>query len=158
MQLPALPKTSRPLEADVILKLRESGGRTIERTVTLPVDLKAPRIGIKPLFKGGQAEEGEPARFEAILLGADGKAAEAKGLKWELVRLENRWQWYSRDGSWNFESLTSIAPRRHRHRRRDAQRTGQDRGRGRLGPLPPGGQHADSTGLVISSVVFNAGY
>ena len=42
VQLPALPKTSRPLEADVILKLRESGGRTIERTITLPVDMKAP--------------------------------------------------------------------------------------------------------------------
>ena len=40
MRLPALPKTSRPLEADVILKLRESGGRTIERTVTLPVDMQ----------------------------------------------------------------------------------------------------------------------
>ena len=107
VQLPALPKTSRPLEADVILKLRESGGRTIERTITLPVDLKSPRIGIKPLFKGGQSEEGEPARFEAIVVGADGKAADAKGLKWELMRLENRWQWYSRDGSWNFESQTS---------------------------------------------------
>ena len=139
--LPALPKTSRPLEADVILKLRESGGRTIERTVTLPVDLKAPRIGIRPLFKGGQAEEGEPARFEAILLGADGKAVDAKGLKWELMRLENRWQWYSRDGSWNFESADQHAPHRHRHRRRRRRRAGQDRGQGRLGPLSPRGQH-----------------
>ena len=69
VQLPPLPKTSRPLEADVILKLRESGGRTIERTVTLPVDLKSPRIGIRPLFKGNQAEEGEDARFEAIVVG-----------------------------------------------------------------------------------------
>ena len=39
VQLPALTRTNRPLEADVILKLRESGGRTIERTITLPVDL-----------------------------------------------------------------------------------------------------------------------
>ena len=142
VQLPPLPKTSRPLEADVILKLRESGGRTIERTVTLPVDLKAPRIGIRPLFKGGQAEEGEAARFEAILIGADGKPVEAKGLKWELVRLENRWQWYSRDGSWNFELQTStrrVATGTRRCRSRHAR---QDRGQGRLGPLSPGGQHA----------------
>ena len=158
VQLPALPKTNRPLEADVILKLREFGGRTIERTVTLPVDLKAPRIGIKPLFKGGQAEEGEPARFEAILLGDDGKAVEAKGLKWELMRLENRWQWYSRDGSWNFESQTST--------RRVATGTADatpgtpakieakvDWGRYRLEVST-----ADGSGLVISSVVFSAGY
>jgi alpha-2-macroglobulin len=158
VQLPALPKTSRPLEADVILKLRESGGRTIERTITLPIDLKAPRVGIRPLFKGGQAEEGEPARFEAILVGADGKAVEAKGLKWELMRLENRWQWYSRDGSWNFESQTST--------RRIATGTVDsasgtpakieakvDWGRYRLEVST-----ADGSGLIISSMVFSAGY
>ncbi len=158
VQLPALPKTSRPLEADVILKLRESGGRTIERTITLPVDLKSPRIGIKPLFKGGQAEEGEPARFEAIVLGADGKAADAKGLKWELMRLENRWQWYSRDGSWNFESQTST--RRIATGTVDAAagtpakiEAKVDWGRYRLEVST-----ADGTGLIISSTVFSAGY
>jgi len=156
--LPALPKTSRPLEADVILKLRESGGRTIERTVTLPVDLKAPRIGIRPLFKGGQAEEGEPARFEAILLGADGKVADAKGLKWELMRLENRWQWYSRDGSWNFEAQTNT--RRVAAGTADATSAATARieakvdwGRYRLEVST-----ADGSGLIISSVVFNAGW
>ena len=156
MLLPALPKTSRPLEADVILKLRESGGRTIERTVTLPIDLKSPRVGIKALFKGGQAEEGEFARFEAILLGPDGKAIETKGLKWELMRLENRWQWYSRDGSWNFESQTST--------RRVAAGTADaapgtpakieakvDWGRYRLEVST-----ADGSGLIISSLVFSA--
>jgi uncharacterized protein YfaS (alpha-2-macroglobulin family) len=158
VQLPPLPKTSRPLEADVILKLRESGGRTIERTVTLPVDLKAPRIGIKPLFKGGQTEEGQAAGFDAVLVGADGKAVSAKGLKWELVRLENRWQWYSRDGSWNFEQQTTT--------RRIATGTADavagaparieakvDWGRYRLEVST-----TDSTGLVISSIVFSAGY
>ena len=44
------------------------------------------------------------ARFEAILLGADGKAIAAKGLKWEVLRLDRRWQWYSRDGNWNYEA------------------------------------------------------
>ena len=158
VQLPALPKTSRPLEADVILKLRESGGRTIERTITLPVDLKSPRIGIKPLFKGGQSEEGEPARFEAIVLGADGKAADAKGLKWELMRLENRWQWYSRDGSWNFESQTSS--RRIATGTVDAAagtpakiEAKVDWGRYRLEVST-----TDGTGLIISSTVFSAGY
>ena len=158
VHLPALPKTSRPLEADVIVKLRESGGRTIERTITLPVDLKASRIGIRPLFKGGQAEEGAPARFEAILLDTDGKAVEAKGLKWELMRLENRWQWYSRDGSWNFESQTNT--------RRVATGTADatpgtpakieakvDWGRYRLEVST-----VDGSGLIISSMVFNSGY
>jgi len=158
IRLPALPRTSRPLEADVILKLRESGGRTIERTLTLPVELRAPRIGIRPLFANSQAQEGEAARFDAILLGADGKPVEAKGLKWELLRLETRWQWYSRDGSWNFEPVV--------HTRRVAAGTADaapgaparieakvDWGRYRLEVSA-----ADPTGLVMSSVVFNAGW
>ncbi len=48
--LPSVPKTARPLEADVILKLREQSGRIIERAITLPVDMGEARIGIKPLF------------------------------------------------------------------------------------------------------------
>ena len=107
VDLPAIAKTSLPLEAQVIVRLRESGGRTIERNVTLPVDLQSARIGIRPMFNG-QVGEGETARFESILLGADGKPAPATGLKWEIVRLDRRWQWYSRDGSWAFEPVTTT--------------------------------------------------
>jgi uncharacterized protein YfaS (alpha-2-macroglobulin family) len=155
VRLPSLPKTNRPLEADVILKLRESGGRTIERSVALPVDLKTARVGIRPLFTNNQAQEGEPARFQVVVVGPEGQAIEAKGLKWELLRLDQRWQWYSRDGSWNFEPVT--------HTRRTASGTadaapGQpaqieakiDWGRYRL-------EVSTGDGL-ISSVVFNAGW
>ncbi len=108
IDLPALAKTNRPLEADVIVRLRESGGRTIERTISLPVDMKSARIGIRPLFKDGMVGEGDTASFEAIMLDAEGKAIEAKGLKWELLRLDQRWQWYSRDGSWAYEPVTNT--------------------------------------------------
>lgn len=106
--LPALPRTSKPLEADVILKLRESGGRTIERTVSLPVDMKTARIGVKPGFTNNQAPEDDIAHFDAIVLDAAGKRVAAKGVKWELLRLDQRYQWYSRDGSWNYEPITST--------------------------------------------------
>ena len=39
--LPAIPQTGRPLEANVIVRMIEPGGRSIERTVSLPVDPKA---------------------------------------------------------------------------------------------------------------------
>jgi uncharacterized protein YfaS (alpha-2-macroglobulin family) len=154
VDLPAFARTSLPLEAHVMVRLREAGGRTIERTVTLPVDPRSARVGIKPLFKG-QVGEGETARFEAILVGADGKAAPANGLKWQLMRLDRRWQWYSRDGSWAYEPVTST--------RRVAAGTADaapgapakiearlDWGRYRL-------EVSDGAGLA-SSVVFNAGY
>jgi uncharacterized protein YfaS (alpha-2-macroglobulin family) len=154
VDLPAVAKTGLPLEAQVIVRLRESGGRTIERSVTLPVDLQSARIGIRPMFSG-QVGEGETARFEAILLGADGKATSATGLKWEIVRLDRRWQWYSRDGSWAFEPVTTT--------RRVAAATVDtapgapakiearlDWGRYRL-------EVSAGSGLV-ASLVFNAGY
>ena len=28
------------------------------------------------------------------------------GLEWELVRLDRRWQWYKRDGTWAYDSVT----------------------------------------------------
>src|SRR5215813_3712526 len=104
---PPMPM-ARPTSMWCCRRCRARRGRSKERTITLPVDWKSARIGIKPLFKGGQAEQGEVVRFEAIVVGADGTPIEAKGLKWELRRLEYRWQWYSRDGSWNFESVTNT--------------------------------------------------
>jgi hypothetical protein len=103
--LPAVTQTARPLEADVVVRLRESGGRTIERTITLPVSLGEPRIGIKPGFESRDLGEGQKATFETVLLDGDGKQA-AASLDWTLYRLDTSWQWYSRDGSWAYESQT----------------------------------------------------
>ncbi len=104
--LPPVPQTAKPLEASVILRLRESGGRTIERSVTIPVDLKQSRIGIKPLFKGSELDEKQTASFEVVLLDSEGKRAPAEGLTWVLNRLDTNWQWYRRDGQWNYEAVT----------------------------------------------------
>ena len=80
---------------------------------------------------------------------------EAQGLKWELLRLDQRWQWYSRDGSWNYEPIVN-ARRIAAGAGEAAGRGGQDRGARRLGPLSPGGERRpDGT---LSSLVFNVGY
>jgi uncharacterized protein YfaS (alpha-2-macroglobulin family) len=106
--LPRSLKSTRPLEADVIVRLREPGGRAIERKVTLPVDPGMPRIGVRPLFSGEQVGEGDEARFDIVALGADGKPAARGGLTWEIVRLDRRWQWYSQDGEWRHEAITTT--------------------------------------------------
>ena len=108
VRLPPIPKTARPLEAEIQVRLREPGGRTIERSVKLPVDTREARVGIKPLFSGGQVGEGERASFEAVLVDAAGAAQNNAPLKWEIVQLNQRWQWYSRDGQWNYEAFTTT--------------------------------------------------
>lgn len=106
-QLPPVPKTARSLEADVLVRLREPGGRTIERRLTRAVSLGEPRIGVKPLFAEDTVPEGETAAFDVILVGPDGAALDAKGFKWELFRLDQRWQWFSRDGQWGYDAVTT---------------------------------------------------
>lgn len=101
---PELPDTTRPLEAEVALRLVEPSGRTLERKLTLPVAATGPRIGVKPLF-GDRVGDGENARFDVAIVGADGKAAGAKGLTWRLSRIETSYQWYATNGRWNFETV-----------------------------------------------------
>ncbi len=154
--LPAVPKTAKPLEANVIVRLREDGGRTIERSITLPVSLDAPKVGIKPQFNTTALGEGETANFEAVLLDADGKPRPAH-LDWTLVRLDTSWQWYRRDGNWTYESQTIT--RKIANGAVDATAdtpaaisADVDHGRYRLEV-----SSAD-TGGTLSSVVFNAGW
>ncbi len=108
IKLPKVEKTAKSLEALIRLRLREPGGRTIERSMVLPVDLRQPRLGIKPLFKGGHISENETATFKVVMLDKTGKATSAKGLKWELSKLERHWQWYRQGGRWNYDAATTT--------------------------------------------------
>ena len=102
------PALSRPLEAQVILRMAEPGGRAVERKLALPVTPAAPMIGIKPLFSGRSLGEGENAAFEVILVAPDGVSVAASGLRYELLKVETRYQWYRRDGIWDFEPVKTT--------------------------------------------------
>jgi alpha-2-macroglobulin len=106
ISLPALERTARPLDADIILKLRESGGRTIERVITMPVDQKIARVGIKPFVAGGDVRDGDKAEFGLIMVGLDGLQNGGHKLKWDLKRLDTRYQYFMRDGQWAYEAQT----------------------------------------------------
>ena len=54
-------RPTRPLEAQIIVRMAEAGGRAVERKLTLPVAPDAPMIGVKPLFSGRSLGEGENA-------------------------------------------------------------------------------------------------
>ncbi|GGE30545.1 alpha-2-macroglobulin [Agaricicola taiwanensis] len=105
--LPAtLPATTKTLEAGISVSLREPGGRVIERSLALPVTPANPRIGVRPLF-ADRVGEGETANFDVVLLAPDNARAAAP-LKWELSRLERRYQWYQEDGNWRYETITGT--------------------------------------------------
>ncbi len=104
IDLPKIANTTALLQAKVIMRLRETSGRTIERNVTLPVAPKNIALGIRPLFSGTLGE-GENARFHVAAMGTNGKATNYKGLHWELSKIDKSYQWYSRAGNWNYQPI-----------------------------------------------------
>ena len=67
----------RPLEAKIMLRAGEPGGRAVERMLTLPILPKSGLIGVKKKFD--MLGEGAIATFDVIAVGADGKRARAQG-------------------------------------------------------------------------------
>ena len=103
--LDKLPDTTRPLEARIIIGMAESGGRAVERKLTLPVAPAAPMIGVRPAFNGRSLADGANADFDIVMVSPDGKTVEAKGLTYQLLRVETSYQWYRENGQWNYEPV-----------------------------------------------------
>ncbi len=77
--LDKLPATTRPLEAQVIVRMAEAGGRAVERKLDAAGDARpAPMIGVKPLFSGRSLGEGENATFDVVVAAPDGTHARAQ--------------------------------------------------------------------------------
>ena len=103
--LDKLPEMTRPLQAQVTVAMAESGGRAVERRLTLPVMPAGAMIGVKPLFAGGDLGENDTATFDAVVAAPDGASIPAPGLRWDLFRIEHRYQWYRHGGSWYFDAV-----------------------------------------------------
>src|SRR5450830_805273 len=103
--LDQLPATARPLEAQITVSMAESGGRAVERKLTLPVAADAPMIGVKPAFSGRSLADGANADFDVVMASAEGKPIARNGLRYELLKVETRYQWYRQNGQWEFEPV-----------------------------------------------------
>ncbi|MBO0906373.1 alpha-2-macroglobulin family protein [Jiella sp. MQZ13P-4] len=102
------PATTRPLSAELEMRVVDASGKPVERTRALPVAGSAPRLGIKPRFDGAVAD-GAEAGFDVIAIDAAGGRVAAPALKWELKRVEIDFQWYQSSGSWNYEPVKTSA-------------------------------------------------
>lgn len=109
VRLPELEPTTKPLSAQILLRVREAGGRAVERSLTLPVTPDSTRIGVKPLFADDRVGQGETAAFEIVAVDPAGARTALSGVKWELLKVERRYQWYNRDGRWSFETISSTS-------------------------------------------------
>ncbi len=105
VKLDELPASTRPLEAQITVRMSESGGRAVERKLTLPVTPDAPMIGIKPMFSGRSLADGANADFDVVMAAPDGKTLARPALRYDLLRVETSYQWYRQNGQWEYEPI-----------------------------------------------------
>ena len=108
VSLAKAPTSTRPQEAQIFIRMVETGGRAVERKLVLPVAPQAALIGIKPLFGDKSVAEGDKAEFDVVFVGPDGKQLPRDGLRYELLKMESRYQWYRQNSSWEYEPVKST--------------------------------------------------
>src|SRR6202012_26155 len=102
------PASARPQEAQIFIRMAEAGGRAVERKLGRPGARAAAMIGVKPLFGDKNVAEGDKAIFDVAFVSPDGKSLARGGLRYELLRVESRYQWYRQNSSWEFEPVKST--------------------------------------------------
>jgi alpha-2-macroglobulin len=102
------PTSTRPQEAQIFIRMAEAGGRAVERKLVLPVAPTAAEIGVRPLFADKSIAEGDKAAFDVVFTAPDGKTLARDGLRYELLKLESRYQWYRQNSYWEFEPVKST--------------------------------------------------
>jgi len=109
VSLPKPPSSTRPQEAQIYIRMVETGGRAVERKLVLPVAPASNLIGIKPLFGDKNVAEGDKAEFDVVFVAPDGKQLARNGLRYELLKMESRYQWYRQNSSWEYEPVKSTS-------------------------------------------------
>ena len=106
VEIDQLPATTRLVNAAVTVRMREAGGRAVERDIDIGIRPTADMIGIRPDFSGDEVPEGGTAKFSVIAVDPDGKRNALAGAQWSLVKIERNYQWYRNGNSWNYEPVT----------------------------------------------------
>lgn len=109
VSLAKAPTSTRPQEAQIFVRMAEAGGRAVERKLVLPVAPATNLIGIKPLFGDKSVAEGDKAEFDVVFVAPDGKQLPRSGLRYELLKMESRYQWYRQNSSWEYEPVKSTS-------------------------------------------------
>lgn len=106
--LPETQATTRPQQAQLVFRLVDTNGRTVERSLSRPVLATVDRLGIKPAFADPSGlSDGSEARFEVIAVSPEGEAI-AKSFDWTLSRVETNYQWYREGSTWKWEAITTT--------------------------------------------------
>lgn len=151
--LPQVAAPGVPIEATFTARIREGSGRPVERQIRQILAPNTPILGIKPGFDG-VVGEGAEAAFNLLALDAAAQPLPTR-IKWQLSRVETRYQWYQLYGSWNWEPVTTRS-------RVDSGEAEMVNGRLSLSVPVDWGQYElrieQADGVAVASSTFYAGW
>ena len=101
-------KTTRPVVAKVDISAVEEGGRAVDHVVSIPILPDGNVIGVRKLFDDAGLNEGGIANFDVVMATNAGQRIARKGLKWQLMKVDKRYTWFSTDGKWDYEVVRST--------------------------------------------------
>jgi uncharacterized protein YfaS (alpha-2-macroglobulin family) len=101
--------TAQPLSAQVTASVFEPGGRPVREGLELKIRTKPLYLGVKvdqADFKGGQV----PVNVTAVAVDAAGRKTAAAGVSWTLIVENWDWDWYQKDGKWQWRRTSRDRP------------------------------------------------
>ncbi|HLT43906.1 MAG TPA: MG2 domain-containing protein, partial [Luteimonas sp.] len=102
--LPEEVKATTPVAAVVSGSLFETGGRSVNRSLTRVLWPADALVGVRPQFDDDDgADANSSPGFEFTRVGVDGKPRPVKGLQVTLVREHRDYHWRHGDGGWEYE-------------------------------------------------------
>ncbi len=108
VSLAKAPTSTRPQQATFFIRMTEAGGRAVERKIALPIAPATNLIGVKPAFGGRNVAAGDKAEFDVMFASPEGKTLARDGLRYELLKIESRYQWYRQNSSWDYEPVKTT--------------------------------------------------
>ena len=103
----SLPYTTALLEAQVTVRMREGGGRAVERRTPVTILPEAAVIGIRPDFPGTEVPENSTAGFRIIAVSPNGERIAQQRARWTLTKIDRNYQWYRNNNAWAYEAITT---------------------------------------------------
>src|SRR5437868_606522 len=105
-----LPDLTRPLAATIRVGVFEPSGRAVYETVTRPIRQHPVAVGLRSPAGDDAVPEGAEAKLEVIVVDPQGSPVAVKGLRFELLRENWEYRWYSVSGVWRHKSHIRSQP------------------------------------------------
>ena len=105
-----LPDLTRPLAATIRVGVFEPSGRAVYETVTRPIRQHPVAVGLRSPAGDDAVPEGAEAKLEVIAVDPQGSPVAVKGLRFELLRENWEYRWYSVNGVWRHKSHIRSQP------------------------------------------------